>query len=680
MKKRNLLSISLLVTLFCLFIFYSGCKKNDEPLPLPEGPVTIVDSEISLGNLMAVDENIQTGDDSLLVYYYQQDTIFRFVPTDFFSSYSFPVLEDKIKLGYVDIPEFTFGFNFPLNDLLPLLNQDVADSLIQYDSTFHAFPPLQLNEETNKDNGPSVDYFAIAIKSGQIEIMVKNTLPVAIENLHFSVVDIQYHTILKEINVSLLDTGSVYTATVSLIGKKFSNHFGITLHNFSSSGSDTNQVLINLTEGLEVSLKLKNVISVGGITKVDAQLIGTIEKWIDINSFLDERFFYAIYEKGTISLSVTGMNNVNLVVYYTLPSAIRNQTVVNDFVFAHNNQVSVKDTSRQGMEFDFTTHSLKPYNRLPVKIDVYLQASDTMLSIDSSDMAEIQLAFSDEAPFYSKGFYGRKTIHSTAAIFEVNPTITGQESGNIIFAEPSLIFNYYNNLNLPVKILPVLSAVNLSSSESISLATDSLNVLYPLIPGESATTEVAFVPGSSNVKDLFDINPDHFIVKVDGRTNWNGQAENFSWDTCSFYGNLSLKIPLILQSDFLVFSDTIQLNSNIKNEDETSGKLMLKAINGFPFSMNLKLQLFTPGENEIAETIDFGNIASAEVDVDGKVSKAVETLVELLVENSLIETLQNTKTAVIVMESDKIGGETEPVSLYSDYKTTITVTFDKGEN
>ena len=183
--------------------------------------------------------------------------------------------------------------------------------------------------------------------------------------------------------------------------KKFSNHFGVTLHGFSSPGSDTNEVVIDLSEGLQISLKLKNVISPGGITKVNAQLIGSIEKWLDINSFLDERFFYAIYEKGTISLSVTGMNNVNLVVYYTLASVIRNQTVVNDFVFAPNNQVSVKDTSRQGMDFDFTTHSLKPYNRLPVKIDVYLQASDTMLSIDSSPTFRTRIRYSSQCAFFA---------------------------------------------------------------------------------------------------------------------------------------------------------------------------------------------------------------------------------------------------------------------------------------
>ncbi|HEY9113136.1 MAG TPA: hypothetical protein VIN10_00465, partial [Bacteroidales bacterium] len=222
------------------------------------------------------------------------------------------------------------------------------------------------------------------------------------------------------------------------------------------------------------------------------------------------------------------------------------------------------------------------------------------------------------------------------------------------------------------------TAVNQSFPVNATLNTDSVKVLYPLIPGESATTEVIFETTNSNVKDLFDINPDHFIVQVAGRTNWNGQAENFSWDTCAFYGSLSLKIPLILQSNFLVFSDTIQINSNIQNG--TTGKLLLKAVNGFPFAMKLKLQLFEPGGNEIAETIEFGNIASAEVDVNGKVSKAVETLVELEVENSLVEILQKTKTAVIIMETDKIGNETEPVSLYSNYKTAITVTFEKGKN
>jgi hypothetical protein len=677
MRNRNLLLKIYLLILFFPFIVISSCKKNDEPPPAPEGPVTLIRTELTLGNLLAADTNIQAGDDSLLVYFYQQDTIYRFASNEFYSPYNFPVFKDSIKLELVDIPEFTFDFSFTLNDLLPLFDQDISDTLLQNDSTFHVFPAVQLNEGTERDNGPSEDYLAIAIKSGQIEIKVKNTLPVALENLHFSVLDIQYNSVLKEINLPQLDSNSTYTTIVSLLGKKFSNHFGVALNNFFSQGSDTNEVMINLSKGLEVSLKLKNVVAAGGISKVNAQLIGSKENWIDIITEKEERFFKSMYDSGTISLSVSGMNNANLFAYYILPSVTHNQSIMSDFVFAPNQQVSVKDTSRQGMNFDFTTHPGKHFNRLPIKIAVYLQASDSMIFIDTSDMAVIQLTFSDNPPFYNEGFYGKKTIHSAPFFVDVNPDIAGQESGNILFAEPSFIFNYYNNLNLPVKILPSLTAVNHSYPANVTLNTDSVNVLYPLIPGESAATEKIFDHSNSNIKDLFAIKPDQFIVNVDGRTNWNGQAENFSWDTCSFYGNLSLKIPLKLQSDFLTFSDTIHLNSNIQNEEEATGKLILIALNGFPFAMNLKLQLLNPNENEVVETIDFGNITSAEVDMNGKVSKAVETLFEIEAENSLIEALQKTKSAVIIMESDKIGNENGPVSLYSNYKTSINITFER---
>ncbi|HEY9115191.1 MAG TPA: hypothetical protein VIN10_10860, partial [Bacteroidales bacterium] len=503
MRKRNLLLKTLFVFLFCQIVFFSGCKKNDEAEPLPEGPFTIVNSEITLGNLLASNSNIVTGEDSLLVYYFQQDTIFRFVPADFHSNYTFPVFEDKMKLGLVDIPEFTFGFDFSLNEMLPNFSQDVSDSLSQNDSTQHIFPQLELDESISIDNGASEDYYAIAIKNGQIEITVQNTLPVSIENLNFSVNDIQYNSVLKNITINQLDTASVYTATVSLVGKKFSNHFGVSLNSFSSPGSDTNEVLIDLSEGLLIGLKLKNVIAAGGITKVGAQLIGTIEKWVDINSAAEEKFFNAMYNEGNISLEVSGMKNANLVVYYTLPSVFKSQAVVNDHVFTPKNQVAEKDTSRQGMNFDFSTHPLKKYNRFPVKIEVYLQASNSMISIDTSDIAEIQLAFSNAPPFYTEGFYGEKSIYSAPFIVDVNPDIAGQESGNILFAEPSLIFNYYNNLNLPVKILPTLTAVNQSFPVNATLNTDSVKVLYPLIPGESATTEVIFETTNSNVKDLF---------------------------------------------------------------------------------------------------------------------------------------------------------------------------------
>lgn len=678
MKKRILpLKITILI-LFAHGLILSGCRKTEDPVPAPRAPVTLVQADITLGNLLAANANIQAGDDSLLMYFYQQDTVFLFHANAFYSPFSYPQIAEKTKLSSVNIPEFTFQFRFKLHDLLPLMDQQTADTLLQYDSTFHVFPEIELSEESILDNGPSEDYLAIAIKKGQIEIKVQNTLPVALENLHFSVLDIQYKTILKEITLPLLDSGAAFTSTVSLLGKKFSNHFGTALYGFSSPGSDTSEVFIDLEKGLQTTLTLKSVEAIGGSSKVNAQLITTLEKWVDLTTVSDEKLLKAMYDSGFITLSVSGMEHSNLSVFYTLPSVIRNNSAVIDYVDAPKRENSIKNTPRQGMNFDFTTHSLKHYNRFPVKFDVYLQASDSLIDIDTSDIAEIQLTFSSHPPHYTEGFYGKKTIHAVAPPFEVNAAITGQETGSVQFAEPSLIFNYYNNLNLPIKILPTLEAINSATSEAAELITDSVKVLYPLIAGESITTEIVFTQENSNVKELFDIHPDHFNVEVGGRTNWNGQAENFSWDTCSFYGDITLKIPLVLQTNSLLFSDTVQVNSNFQTTDTLAGNLVLDVSNGFPFSMTLKLQLLHENGEPLVEIIDFGNIPSAEVDENGKVSKAHETEVGLVANNDLIQKIKLSKSAVILLESEKIGNENKPVSLYSNYKTTVSVSLKKN--
>lgn len=676
--RNNLRTKVLLYYLLSLLIF-SGCHKDIDSLDgswQTELVIPFIQTEITLRNLTASNSSIQANNDSLLIFYYQEDSAFSLPADSVFSPPQFPAISQQFSLGIIDIPEFFFDFDISLNDMLPYFNEDIADTLLATDSTMYSFPPLQTNNVLNDIGIPSVDYTFFGLTTGSFEVAITNTLPVELKNVHFYVRDITYNIVIKEIFIGRFAPGEVRTDYIPLAGSKFGNQFGIKLLNLSSEGSNGEEVMIDLRQGLVIDMTLIDATSYAGMTRVDEQLIGTSTSWIEMPAPGNERFFHTLFEQGAMTYLVNSMENVNLKVTVSLPTTLQNGEMAMDTIVSLKDEMVQQERSMAGMLFDFTTNIQKPFNRFPIVTSVILLQSDSLLLIDSADAMLVTLNFNELKPAFAAGYFGKKTIRSKPETIGLDLNFARNLQGNILFTDLSMLLSYSNGFGIPIKVLPELEVFNDQTSDSKKLDADSVVINYPTIPGESVNGEFLFDRYNSNMDELFDEESDRMVFSLGGKTNWNGQNFNFAWDTASFIGNILLKVPMITQSDFLLFTDTVKINVPKDFVSKKSGVLHLKASNGFPFPLHCRLQLLDSLNRNISETIDFGPIIPAPVDQSGKVTQPIVSYVSAQVSSDFYNNLKKSKFGLLFIKSDTFDDVSVPVSLYKNYQTIITISFD----
>jgi hypothetical protein len=302
--------------------------------------------------------------------------------------------------------------------------------------------------------------------------------------------------------------------------------------------------------------------------------------------------------------------------------------------------------------------------------------TDTLVVIDSADKINIDLNFNSFETQFAAGYFGKKSFQTEETMMDFDLNFLDQLDGEIQFNSMEIILEYYNSLGIPLKILPEIKAENTQTGMMKMLNTDSVAINYPASPGEISAGLINYTKENSNVTDLIEINPNQVSFGMGGMSNWKFVPENFVFDTAAFYGNTIVKIPLILRSDYLLFSDTITVDIDDNISTVGQGTLYLDVKNGFPFSMKLQMLVIEPISGQIAETVEFENIPAASVDANGKVIQPLTASLSTAVDGNFFYNLKRSKYVVLNMVSSTLEGGSVPVSLYSYYNTSLQFSFE----
>ncbi len=673
---KSKLAIAILISVLLIGNF--SCKKDLTKISTsdwnPNIAAPFIHTTILLNNLFLDDSNLVTLPDSSLIYIYHQDSIFS-ISADTILDLEEDISETvNFSMGELYMDQFGFDSDFSMNDILPYLDQEVQDTLLAYDGAEYYFPPFQLNEPATLETPPIENYIQLTFSRGKMFINILNSLPIILEDIDFEVVDVNNDFTIKQISIPTLLSGQTQTDSIDIAGMTLGNEFAFIINSVNSSGSFPNMVLIDLEQGMEFGLLAKNLRVINGQARIIEQIMYSEIQNIDF-ALDPEQLYHINFSEGDFSYNLNSELSIDVHVYIQLPSAlIDNQIPTHEFTLMSDGTVNQQwDIST--MKADLTTDTSQPYNRMPIQLELLILPTENIVEFDSSDkvlsnfsMENMNLAFAD-------GYLGKQTVDISQDTLLLNFDFLKRLTGELILEEPTLTIDYVNSIGVPFRISTEFFGINTQTGQTHYLEYDSVDIAFPLIPGDEVDGEIIINKDNSSIVEFLAIRPDKIVYYGGSLSNPDGMATNFVSDQSKLIGNAELKIPLILRANHLSFTDSLGFSGSSEDIPVTEGMIKLNVMNGFPFDLTMSFLLTDSISGAILDRLDFDEIASAIVGADGKVSERVLTDIIVEFDEDFLDNMRTSNRALIFVETSSFGQGDVPVILYSDYEIDIAIGF-----
>jgi hypothetical protein len=665
------------IWLFVLLLGFYSCKKDLNKISTsdwkPELAAPFFNSTIVLNDLFLDDSNLVTQDDSTLIYFYHQDSVFNISADTVLNINQEDVYKElSFSLGELYMEQFGFEVGLNMEAVLPYLDQNIQDTLLKYDGTQHYFPPFQLNEATSIESEAIENFIQLTFSQGKMYVKISNSLPVNLSNINFQVIDQNNEYVIKQFNIDELNIGQQKTDSVDISGLSLGNKFVFVINSFGSLGSYPNKVMIDLQQGMEFGLQAQKLSVINGQARIMEQIMFSDLSMLDFQ--LDpEELHHINFASGKFIYTLKSELNLGIDVNLKFPSAkINNETPSQQFMLNAGGTINqMWDISN--MNTDLTTDDEQAFNRLPMSLDILILPTDYIVEFDSSDKVFGNFNLEELKLNYADGYLGQQTIDISKDTFDLDFDFLKRIKGELILEEPSINLNYINSIGVPFRIATEFFGINTETGDSQYLDFDSVDMALPLSPGEIVDGQILIDKNNSSIVDFLAIRPNKIIYYGGGISNPDGRELNFVNYNSKLIGNAELKIPLVLRANHLSFSDTLSFNVDSENFPVSDGQMQLNILNGLPFELTMSLVLTDSITGNILDKITFENIASANVDELGKVIEKIPSEIIVDFDKNFLENMKISNRALLNVETSTFGGGTIPVVLFSDYEIEISI-------
>ena len=427
-----------------------------------------------------------------------------------------------------------------------------------------------------------------------------------------------------------------------------------------------------MNQGLEFGLQVSHLKVINGQAKIIEQISISETNIIDF-SLDPEELYHIMFSGGKFTYLINSELSVSIDVSLQLPtSSINGQIPSQEFILPAGGFIN-QPWDISGMSTDLSTDTSQLYNRMPLSINIVILPTDYIVEFDSSDKIRCDFSMEDIKLAFANGYLGQQTVNISQDTFDLNFDFLKRMKGELILEEPSITMDYVNSFGLPFRIATEMYGINTETGFYQFLDYDSINVDFPLVPGEEVSGEIVIDKRNSSIVDFLSIRPDRIVYYGAGISNPDGRTINFLDSSSILIGNAELKIPLILSANHLSFTDTLSFSALAEGFPIHAGKMKLNILNGFPFDLTMRLQLNDSISGIIRDELMFDDIHSAIVDENGKVSEEVLSEMTVDFDENFLENMKISNRILIYIETNTFGDI--PVVLYANYEIRIALGF-----
>jgi hypothetical protein len=251
-------------------------------------------------------------------------------------------------------------------------------------------------------------------------------------------------------------------------------------------------------------------------------------------------------------------------------------------------------------------------------------------------------------------------------------------SGDFQFLNPSIKFNYSNSFPDPIKIN--LNVSGQGKDKTIPLNLAPFTLVSPNIPAQQEITASYIIDKTnSNLQNLISLPPEMLnfsgtaILTSSAKSNQTG---DYILGPNHLLGSLEVDLPMELTINNLQFTDTadnFMKDNSMKTEDFQFLRVDIKAINGFPLGVSLKMSLYDSKTKSIKSTVNATDILEpAPVDNNGKSLGVTETSTTIEFTREFFSFSKNADKLIFSFTLNTAGNGSQDVKIYSDYRINFS--------
>jgi len=597
---------AILPLLFLPFLLtFSSCRKkvswNSEiALPLAHGELLLSD--------IVPDSVRQTRADSSVWLVISDELYALHLARDYFNVPD-TVLRENVSLDSLRIPNRTIYYLITLGAIARADQSGTGTIIIALNGNTAPIPPFNSLSATDLPVDATELFKSADVRSGWMDLQIKNGLPVPITNLDFNMKNASDGVVIVSDQVSRINPGESILLSYDLSGKKLEGQILVDINNISSPGSNNTPVAIDTSDALELTMTVRDLELNAAEAVFPAQNLVNVAKEIVYNMNGPE-FTYMLIRTGTLVITAFNTINDSLFINYRIPNASDpDGETLNEFsVVPPGTAASASHIDREipldAYSIDLTGQAHNRVNTFYNELAIRIDSTGKLIYISLLDSVSILYGLKDIVPDYVEGYLGQQHIQYSSENRELK-LFKYLEGGQIDLEQVSLKIRIENEVGVDSRIL-------VHRIRTQSLNGDFVELQAPFIgtpqdiqrafqnPFRRGETSFELNDQNSNVKGIIESLPRYLDMDMEVDINPDGNRLLFQdfasyGSTFKVYADLEMSLSGIAQDLRLSGNLDFKLPSEKELSNIESVQISSRIGNGFPLTASVQAYIYQGG-------------------------------------------------------------------------------------
>jgi hypothetical protein len=687
LKKKALIAATALAGMTS----WMACTKFDLAVPQiqanPEFATSLGKFSFLFSDFIKGDSLIKVGRDSSIALRYVKDSIVGYSVADIVSKATGGVggaITKSSVLGTVTVPNLKMIQATKLSDFAVSFAEPLK-TLFTSGGTVppSGIPAFATTTDVTKNLAALTDFQTVTLASGNISLSVTNNFAFPIENLSVDLLNQNgsaIATILIPANGAAIAPGSSAMGSADLTGKTMTNLLAYKIGKLSSPGIAAGTPIVQgATMDVEVSTSNMKVKS--GKVKINAQTLAGDNIIASVaTGNAAQKLTEVTFKSAQLDYTITAPIDMSLSL--TFPTMRQNGTPVTKIIDVTGNTAAKGTINLANAIGDLSSIVAQPYNQLPITVGVSVKPSVGFVTINSTDVININATFANIQVGGAKGQFGSfdLDIPATSQSFGADFGYLSTDSKKLLFANPSLKIQYLNSFGLPISANLLMEATGiLPGKEALGLAADGgkvkFNFAYPKVavagtPAQLVKDSVVLNKNTSNIVNFMSILPSKIASSGKVSIISAGPEVNYFTADSRIKLGLEMDIPLKFSAENLIVRDTVTSFSGVLKASQVQYvdyvAMDVQYKTRLPLGVTVDLATLVNG---VITPVVTGILlpAADAVDANGRVTAAKTGAFEVKMTAAQLSQLSNAPKTVLVAKIQTSNGGATPVAVYTHY-------------
>ena len=669
-----------------LLVILSSCRNDLETADWDVDLLApILTSDLDFGDI-AGDSNLTIAGDSSLIFVYRTP-LASYGLSDIMDPFSYTHYE-YLSLDSLELEDIAIPASISLGQIANNAGFVGALIIAQNGNTM-VVPYLGGVLGTSAPIDAS-DYFeSISLVDGVLEMKIQNGLPIDVEDFGFGIINNLSGQVLIQDTLDYIAAGATVTSTTSLAGKTIDSDLLVEIYGLSSPGSNGQNVLIDTSNALSITLTIRDLKPFSATTIWPEQNIinDTSEVFLEGSEGLE--LTYGRMRSGEIQMTISSTINDSVEFEYIIPESDLNGipfSFTEAITVAPNGSVStvVNTYDFTGIEMDLTGKNHDLFNTFYHIILGRIDSTGLIIELSLEDSLTVELALSELIIDYALGNLGEDTV----AVGPEQTELIGLSklvSGFLTLDQTTATLELVNPVGAGAQFqLDQITGTNSRTNQSVMLDLSVAGNSIQVAPAQESNGVISPSLGdlelnedNSNINEFLSNLPDR--ISFEGRTiiNPNGPHVGFIYYDHPFEAFLNLEVPMNLHAEDLTLVDTADFNLATGPEWDQiqGGEIRLLVENGMPFETVIDMTLLDMDWNVIETVIAQEIVAAPQLNSDLRVEAPLRSEIVIPLSKERIDLFQEAHS---VRYQAKFNTTSQPnlVKIYSDYKIDLKLIGD----